>query len=104
MEMTERQICLSYKTAKNKKAQIRILAELNATTDLQIEKVLLDNGLFDKPKKDKRTGFVQTAEMQRITRFKRMKIHELMELKQKHLESIKNIDSVLDWKFENGIE
>lgn len=41
MEMTEEKIVSDYRQAKNKNAQVKILAELNAVTEADIAKILL---------------------------------------------------------------
>lgn len=42
--MSDREICLSYRLAKDKFVQIEILAELNLTDKEEIVKILLQNG------------------------------------------------------------
>lgn len=44
MTMTVEEICRNYREAKNKREQIKILADLNCTTKEEILKVLLDCG------------------------------------------------------------
>lgn len=51
MQMTNEEICSSYRTAKDRKAQVKILAELNATSEGEIAKILLA---------DPTTGFAAT--------------------------------------------
>lgn len=51
MQMTNEEICSSYRTAKDRKAQVKILAELNATSESEIAKILLA---------DPTTGFAAT--------------------------------------------
>lgn len=51
MQMTHEEICSSYRTAKDRKAQVKILAELNATSEGEIAKILLA---------DPTTGFAAT--------------------------------------------
>lgn len=41
MQMTPEEICSSYRTAKDRAGQVRILAELNATSEAEIAKILL---------------------------------------------------------------
>lgn len=93
---------MAYKQAKYPKNQIKILAELNGTTDLAIERILANNGVFGESK-EKKAKFVQTAEMQRLTRFKRMSVNELYALHQKHTECIRDIEKILEWKLENDL-
>lgn len=45
MIMDKGEICRDYKSAKNKKEQIKILAQLNCTTEAYIKAVLIENGL-----------------------------------------------------------
>lgn len=54
MKMTESEICREYREAKDKRAQIRILADLNVCEKNQIMKVLLSNG-YALPPERKRT-------------------------------------------------
>ena len=54
MTMTESEICLSYQQAKSKKRQIRVLAELNATTQTEIRKILEKNNYSTRKSKVKR--------------------------------------------------
>lgn len=42
--MTEYEICYSYRSARYKKQQIQILAELNSTDSLEIIRILVCNG------------------------------------------------------------
>lgn len=42
--MTEREICLSYREAKKRNAQLQVLAELNGTSRVRIIGILLKNG------------------------------------------------------------
>lgn len=44
MQMTHGEILVSYRQAKNKKEQVKILAELNACTQDEIKKILLETG------------------------------------------------------------
>lgn len=48
--MSPNEICRSYRQAKNKKEQIKILADLNCTTTEEIEKALVDCGEALPPK------------------------------------------------------
>lgn len=51
MEMTKKEIARKYQraeTAKEKKEQIQILAELNATTEAHIKRVLREMGVLHK--------------------------------------------------------
>lgn len=41
MQMSPEEICSSYRTAKDRAGQVRILAELNATSEAEIVKILL---------------------------------------------------------------
>ena len=41
MQMSPEEICSSYRTAKDRAGQVRILAELNATSEAEIAKILL---------------------------------------------------------------
>lgn len=41
MQMTPEEICSSYRTAKDRAGQVKILAELNATSEAEIAKILL---------------------------------------------------------------
>lgn len=45
MQMTNGEIIANYRQAKNKKEQLKILAELNACTQDEIKKILLEGGL-----------------------------------------------------------
>lgn len=45
MTMTENEILREYKTAKDKKHQIEILADLNTTSIDEIKRILKDNGV-----------------------------------------------------------
>ncbi len=42
--MTEREICISYRQARDKKRQLQILAELNNVKRIHIIKILLEHG------------------------------------------------------------
>lgn len=42
--MTEREICIMYREAKNQNAQIQILADLNSMNKIEIIKILVRNG------------------------------------------------------------
>lgn len=42
--MTEREICIMYRGAKNQNAQIQILADLSSTSRIEIIKILVRNG------------------------------------------------------------
>lgn len=42
--MTEREICIMYREAKNQNAQIQILADLSSVNRLEIIKILVRNG------------------------------------------------------------
>lgn len=42
--MTEWEICLSYREAKNRNTQLQVLAELNGTSRVRIIGILLKNG------------------------------------------------------------
>lgn len=44
MEMSEREICQSYRLAKDRNEQITVLAELNLVTKAKIKKILIENG------------------------------------------------------------
>lgn len=94
---------MAYKQAKYPQSQLKILAELNGTTTLVIERILAENGVFGGEIKEKKPKFVQTAEMQRLTRFKRMSVNELYALHQKHTECIRDIEKILEWKLENDM-
>ena len=52
MQMSPEEICSSYRTAKDRAGQVRILAELNATSEAEIAKILLA---------DPTTGFAATV-------------------------------------------
>lgn len=49
MNMTEKEICDSYRHALNPEKQIGILAQLNATSGRQIREILARNGLLEAP-------------------------------------------------------
>lgn len=49
--MTPNEICRDYRSAKNKREQIKILADLNCTSTEEIIKVLVDCGEMAPPKK-----------------------------------------------------
>ena len=51
MNMTEDEICRSYKNAVDPKKQVGILAELNATDKASIKAILIDAGLMEPEKK-----------------------------------------------------
>lgn len=53
MQMTPEEICSSYRTAKDRAGRVRILAELNATSEAEIAKILLA---------DPTTGFAAAAQ------------------------------------------
>lgn len=54
MHMTNGEIVRSYRTAKEKKKQIEILAELNACSTADIKKILVEEGVqFPGPKPEK---------------------------------------------------
>ena len=57
MEMTEYEICYSYKTAKDKEMQIDILADLNAVSVLQIEKILQKRGVLERNIRESHYGW-----------------------------------------------
>lgn len=42
--MTEREICLSYREAKNRNVQLKVLAELNSVSKVKIIGILVKNG------------------------------------------------------------
>lgn len=42
--MTEREICIMYRDAKNQNTQLQILADLNGTSRIEIIKILVRNG------------------------------------------------------------
>lgn len=42
--MTEREICIMYREARNQKNQLQILAELNGTSRIEIIRILVKNG------------------------------------------------------------
>lgn len=42
--MTEREICIMYREAKNQKNQLQILAELNGTSRYEVIRILIKNG------------------------------------------------------------
>lgn len=42
--MTEREICIMYREAKNQNAQIQILADLSSMSRIEIIKILVRNG------------------------------------------------------------
>ena len=42
--MTEREICLSYREAKNRDTQLQVLAELNSMSRVRIIGILVKNG------------------------------------------------------------
>lgn len=50
MQMTEKEICKSYRRAENKRAQIGILAELNATSKEFIKEILERGGEMGRPR------------------------------------------------------
>ena len=54
MKMKESEICREYKEAKDKRAQIRILAELNLCEKNEILNILLKNG-YELPPERKKT-------------------------------------------------
>ena len=58
MNMTPEEICRSYREAKKKMEQIKILSELNATTEEEIKKILKENGYL---KTGPKTAIMQTA-------------------------------------------
>lgn len=60
MEMTNSEIVRSYKEARAKKAQIKILAELNAVTTGEIEEILREGGILLDTKTRKRTPAPKT--------------------------------------------
>ena len=50
MDMTDYEICQAYKQAKNKKEQVKILADLNVTIECRIIRILRKGGVYeDKP-------------------------------------------------------
>lgn len=54
MIMGENEICREYRTAKNKKQQIYILADLNCCKPQEIMNVLIDNGEAIQPRKKRK--------------------------------------------------
>ena len=44
MNMTDNEICRNYRAAKDKRAQIKILADMNCTTAEDIKKILAEGG------------------------------------------------------------
>lgn len=59
MQMTKQEICQSYREAKNKKAQIGILADLNVVTTDYIKEILNEGGeLNRKPKTEAKKAAV----------------------------------------------
>lgn len=42
--MTEREICIMYRGAKNQNTQLQILADLNGTSRIEIIRILAENG------------------------------------------------------------
>lgn len=52
--MIPNEICRDYRLAKNKREQIKILADLNCTSTEEIEKVLVDCGEMAQPKPKKK--------------------------------------------------
>lgn len=42
--MTEREICIMYRDAKNQNTQLQILAELNGVSRIEIIRILVSNG------------------------------------------------------------
>ena len=64
MQMTNEEICRSYRQAKHRQNQIKILADLNQTSVKEIRKILIDNGALH-PKKVQRQvicGDTETSE------------------------------------------
>lgn len=67
--MTPNEICRNYRQAKDKKEQIKILADLNCTSKDEIIKVLVDCGEMEAPKqtsKPKESAKKQTVEIQKL--------------------------------------
>lgn len=42
--MTEREICIMYRDAKNQNTQLQILADLNSVSRIEIIRILVSNG------------------------------------------------------------
>lgn len=104
MVMTDREICLDYQNAKNRKNQIKILADLNGVKKKDIIVVLARYGIMDKPI-EKTVAYNKTnAENLRLSRLKRMSIDELYALYKKHSDCLKSIDEVLEWKARNDMQ
>lgn len=56
MQMTESEICVSYRQAKNKNEQVRILAQLNAVSAEEILGILSENGYISGVPNAKKAG------------------------------------------------
>lgn len=101
MEMTDGQICREYKSAKNKRVQIRILADLNQTSQEVIIKILKENGLYGNPVKVP-TKNISEAERRKKNRLMKLGIDELIKLHDEHYNQCRIIKECLELKTANG--
>lgn len=66
MQMSEEEIVIDYKQAKNKKAQVEILADLNACSKEQIIEILKRNGISSKELPRERKKAVAEPEQKEV--------------------------------------
>lgn len=68
MEMGEREICVDYRLAKNKRRQIGILAALNDTTQEEILDILHRNGVTTRIKLDEKPETLKKTERDELAK------------------------------------
>lgn len=111
MEMTEKEICRSYDNAEKKRAQIQILAELNACDPGKIREILMNNGFSfgGRPKKSVDALMEEAAVFERKKETEKVsneaaelpdivieavneRYHSLLRLKERYLDDVSKID------------
>lgn len=121
MQMTESEIIRRYKSAKDPVEQICILAQLNATSEDEIRRILLVNGQIIPEKKRKRgrpkamtpetmknipatpVSYVTKKKDEKPTEIPEVilgvlteKYHELLEMKECYLDTLRKLEEKID--------
>lgn len=106
MWMDNEEICLQYRLAKDKKRQIKILAELNATTKAQIVEVLKKGGIVV-PEQKPQTPKVDKPKQPKAFRFNTELVRSLYDkqLTDKEIaaQMCLHVSTIWKWRKENSL-
>lgn len=93
---SDKEICNSYLSAKNKAVQVNILAQLNGTTTYRIIHILKKNGIYDAEVRKR------DPEQESIIRYSTLSEDKLTELYISHMKKLKCICKALEIKVAGG--